>query len=320
MNHKILIISGDPNSINSEIIYKTFKNLNTITRKKIYVISNFNLLNKQFKKLKYKIELTEVKSINDSSSSVKLKIINVPLNFKNPFKVTYLNASKFVINCLTIAHRIAINKNLKGIINCPIDKRLIVKTQKIGVTEFFASICNIKKDSEVMMIYNKKLSVVPITTHIKIKDISKKITYNLIKKKLITLNECYKKLFNKKPKIGVLGLNPHNAEYSKESEEVLQIIPSITKLRKKGLNIFGPLVSDTLFMEKYKKFNVIVGMYHDQVLSPFKSLFHFNAINITLGLNYIRVSPDHGPGIDIADKKKANFLSLLQCVKFISKL
>ena len=320
MKHKILIVSGDPNSINSEIIYKTFKNLNAGIKKKIYIISNFNLLDKQFKKLKLKIKLTEVKSLNELKASNKLKIINVPLSFKNPFKVSSNEASKFVIKCLNMAHSLAMESKLKGIINCPVDKTLIKKTKKIGITELLASKCNIKKNSEVMMIYNKNLSVVPLTTHIRVKNVSKQINYNLLKVKMITLNKYYKKLFNKKPKVGILGLNPHNAELSKDSEEILKIKPSILKLKKKGLNALGPLVSDTLFIEKYKKFNVIVGMYHDQVLTPFKSLFHFDAINITLGLNYIRVSPDHGPGRDIVGKKKANSLSLTQCVKFINQL
>jgi len=95
-------------------------------------------------------------------------------------------------------------------------------------------------------------------------------------------------------------------------------LPAIKILNSKGLNVVGPLVSDTVFINTYKKFNVLVGMYHDQVLSPFKTLFHYNAINITLGLKYIRVSPDHGPAIDIIGKNQANYLSLLQCIKFVN--
>ena len=134
---------------------------------------------------------------------------------------------------------------------------------------------------------------------------------------MITLNKYYKKLFNKKPKIGILGLNPHNAELSKDSEEILKIKPSILKLKKKGLNALGPLVSDTLFIEKYKKFNVIVGMYQDQVLTPFKSLFHFDAINITLGLPFTRISPDHGPNTFMLGKNLSDPKSLINAIKFL---
>ena len=91
------------------------------------------------------------------------------------------------------------------------------------------------------------------------------------------------------------------------------------KLKIKGINIQGPFSADTIFIKEYKNFDVIVGMYHDQVLSPFKALFKFDAINITLGLKYLRVSPDHGIAKDLLFKKKANPISLLKCIKFISK-
>jgi len=169
-----------------------------------------------------------------------------------------------------------------------------------------------------MFIHNKKLSVVPITTHINIKDVSKKININLIIKKMNTLQKDFKKLFGKRPKIGILGLNPHNAELNSNSEEVRIINPAILKLKKKGFYVEGPLSADTLFINNYKKYDVIVGMYHDQVLTPFKSLFEFDAINITLGLDYLRLSPDHGPAKDIINKNTANHLSLLRCVKFIN--
>ena len=134
------------------------------------------------------------------------------------------------------------------------------------------------------------------------------------------INNWFIKKFNKSPQIGILGLNPHNAELRGNSEEVKEIIPAITKLKKIGIKLKGPLVADTLFINEYKKFNVIVGMYHDQVLAPFKALFKFDAINITLGLKYTRVSPDHGIAKEIIGKNKANYLSLLSCISFLKKL
>ena len=211
-------------------------------------------------------------------------------------------------------------KEVKGIINCPINKNLLKSSNKIGVTEYFAYKCKIFDGSEVMMIYNKKLSVVPLTTHINIKNVSKIINKQLIIRKLVSLNYNFKKIFKTKPKIGILGLNPHNAEMRTNSEEVIKIIPAISVLKKKGINIKGPLVGDTVFINNYKRFDVLVGMYHDQVLSPFKTLFHYDAINITLGLSYIRVSPDHGPASDLILKNKGNYLSLFKCVKFINNL
>ena len=320
MKKKIIIVAGDPNSINSEIISKTWRAVNTSIKRKIYLIGNFNLINKQFIKLKREVSIIKVKQLEDSSSPNKLKIIDIPLNFKNPFKVSLQDSTKYIIESFNLAHKLAKNKKVKGLINCPIDKKLLNKSKKIGVTEFLASKNKINKGSEVMFIHNKKLSVVPITTHINIKDVSKKININLIIKKMNTLQKDFKKLFGKRPKIAILGLNPHNAELNSNSEEVRIINPAILKLKKKGFYVEGPLSADTLFINNYKKYDVIVGMYHDQVLTPFKSLFQFDAINITLGLDYLRVSPDHGPAKDIINKNTANHLSLLSCVKFINSL
>ncbi len=317
MKNKFLIITGDPNSINSEIISKMWKKISNTAKKKTYLIGNYDLFYYQLKKLKIRQKVIQVKNLNDQSFSSNIKIINVPLNFKDPFKVSFNNASKYLVRSFYLANKLAKEKNVKGIINCPIDKKLIKNTNKVGVTEFFASINKITDKSEIMMIYNKSLSVVPLTTHIDLKNISKKITKKLIVKKIESLNKNFKKIFKKKPKIGVLGLNPHNGEFRKNSEEVETIIPAISNLKKKGINLKGPLVCDTSFVSNHKKYDVIVGMYHDQVLTPFKTLFHYDAINLTLGLPYIRISPDHGPATDLIGKNKGNPISLYNCVKFL---
>ena len=137
--------------------------------------------------------------------------------------------------------------------------------------------------------------------------------------KLKSLNTNYKKYFNKKPKIAILGLNPHNAELNRNSEENKVIIPVIKKLKKIGLKVNGPFPADTIFINDHQKYDVIVGMYHDQVLGPFKALYKFYAVNLTLGLPYLGVSPDHGVGLDIVGKNKANEQSLLECIKFLTK-
>ncbi len=320
MSKKIFIVAGDPNSINTEIIFKSWIKLDDRVKKKIFLIASHDLILKQFKKLKLKISLIKINHLSNQIDSNKLKIIDVPLKFNDPFNISENYSSTYVKRCLNLAHNLSIKNKKNFIINCPIDKKLLSKSKKIGVTEFLATKCKIYTDSEIMMIYNPKFSIVPLTTHLSLKEVSKNITQKKILRKILSLNKSYKKLFKKKPKIGVLGLNPHNGELRSNSEEVLHIIPAIKKLKKKGLNIKGPLVSDTIFVENYKKYNVIVGMYHDQVLSPFKTLFHFDAINITLGLNYIRVSPDHGTAVDLIGKNKANYLSLMKCIEFIYKI
>ena len=315
---KILIVTGDPNSINSEIIYKTWKKINKKIKKRIYIISNYKLLKSQFEKLNYSIKMLDVKNIINYSDATSLKIINIDLNFKDPFNVPLKFASKFVTKSLDRAHDLAQEKNVAGIINCPINKNLLGQ-KGIGVTEYLSKKCNIKTNSGVMLIKNSQLAVSPLTTHLNLSQVSKQIKKDLITKKVITINDWYRSKLRKKPKIAILGLNPHNAEFRKNSEEIKIIIPAIKILKKQGINLTGPLVADTIFINDYQKYDVIVGMYHDQVLAPFKGLYKYDAINITLGLRYLRLSPDHGTAFNLIKKNKASPLSLIRCLEFIKK-
>ena len=172
-----------------------------------------------------------------------------------------------------------------------------------------------------MLIHNKQLSVVPLTTHIEVKNVTSKIKFNLIITKIITLNKFYFKLFKKKPKIAILGLNPHNSENKNNSIENKIIKPAVTKLRKINIKIDGPFSADTAFMKKNLiTYDVLVGMYHDQVLAPFKALYEYDAINITLGLKYLRLSPDHGTAQNIVGLNKANPQSLICAINFLNKI
>ena len=313
--NKFAIILGEPNSINSEILAKSIA-----SKKKCIIIGNFNLLDKQLRQIKSKVKLYNIKNINDLNNSKNtLNILDVPLKFNHPFNVPIKQSSKYILKCFDIAHDLALKGIIKGFINCSVNKKNIFKNKDIGITEFLGR-KNRTKNLEVMMIYNKQLSVSPITTHIKIKDVSKSIKKNIIIDKINILNNYYTKYFNKKPRIGVLGLNPHNYEFRKNSEEAKIIFPSI-KILKKKIKLSGPLSSDTVFLkENFKNFDVIVGMYHDQVLSPFKTLFKFDAVNITLGLPYVRLSPDHGTGYEKKGLNISDPKSLNECIKTILKI
>ena len=317
-NKYIILIAGDPNSINTEIIFKSWSKCKDSIKKKIVIVGSFDLIKKQLKKLNYNIKMSKIKSLNEPHKRNVLKILNIDLKFKNPFKIKKEITSKYVLSCLNLAHKLALNKGILGIVNCAIDKKLLRK-KNIGVTEYLAKKCEIKNNSEVMMISNKKLAVIPITTHIDLKNVSKNIKSQIIVNKVKTAHISFYNLFKRKPKIGILGLNPHNAELRSDSEENKKIIPAIKKLRKLDIKLKGPLVSDTVFINDYKNYDIIIGMFHDQVLAPFKSMFKFDAINITLGLKYLRVSPDHGTATNLILKKKANPTSLIQCINFISK-
>ena len=284
------------------------------------IIGSYELLKSQLKILKIKRKIRKIKKTEDIKKNDKvINVLDIPLKFKKPFNVSRKESSKYVKKCLLVSHSLCLQKKIKGIINCPINKKNLFKNKNQGVTEFLAK-KNKVFNSEVMVIYNKNLSVVPITTHIKLKNVSKFIKKDFLSKKLITLNKFFIKYLKKTPKIGVLGLNPHNLELKKNSEEIKVIIPTI-KLLKKSMKVSGPYPSDTVFLkDNLKKFDVIVGMYHDQVLSPFKALYGFDAVNITFGLPYIRMSPDHGIAEDKIKLNVSNPQSLNRCIDMITKL
>ena len=306
MSKKICIVYGETKSINAEIIFKSISKINKSLKKKIFIIGNFKIIKKQLADLNYSLQLNKIDDL--SKFSKKIDVLHIKDNRKKDY----------ILQCIDIAHNLAIKKKINGFINCPVDKK-IFGGKFNGMTEYVSKINNTKKN-EIMMIYNPSLSVVPLTTHIKLNKVTSSISLKKIIIKITNLNKYFKSLFKFKPKIAVLGLNPHNSEYDRNSEEVKYIIPALKKLRKMNIYVEGPFSADSFFQKRnLKKYNIVVGMYHDQVLTPFKTIFNYDAINITLGLRYIRVSPDHGIGANIIGKKVANSQSMFKAINFLNK-
>jgi len=319
MKNLIGIVAGEPYSINSELIAKTWKMKSEFKNSNVFVIGSYDLIKIQLKKLKIRVKLKKINSIKKQNFKKELLILDVPVKFNKPFEIKKKNKIKYVLDSIDLAIKMAKEKKILGFINCPINKKETFGDKKFGITEFLGKKLGVL-GKEVMLIFNKELAVAPITTHIQLKKVSSNISKKKIVDKLITINKFYSNNLKIKPKIGILGLNPHNDELRKMSEENKIILPAIKLLKKKKISVYGPLSPDTAFVDfKKKGFNVLVGMYHDQVLSPFKALFKFNAINITIGIPFIRISPDHGIGSDIIGKNIANPTSLIESIKFFKK-
>ena len=317
MKKPIAIIAGEPNSINTEIIAKAWEK-NKIF-KNLFIVGNYSLIKKQIIKLGFSIPLIKISKFKDFKRENRLIVLDVPIKFKQIFDVNSSEVRTHIFKCLDIVHQLAIKKKIIGFINAPIDKK-IFNNKYLGLTEYLSK-KNKSKNNEVMMIYNKKLSVVPLTTHLEIKNVTNKIKFSLIKTKILILNKYYFQLFKKFPRIAILGLNPHNSENRASSIENKIITPAVNRLKKLNINIKGPFPADTAFVDQDKNiYDVIVGMYHDQVLTPFKTLYKYDAINITLGLNYLRISPDHGIAKNIIGLNKANPQSLISAINFFKKI
>jgi len=320
MTKTIAIIAGEPNSISSEIIFKSWKSRKKYVHKPFIVIGSFKLLNSQKKKLNYNIKL---KKINDNFKNKDLNQKSLPVydvNYKQEksFQKISTKSNKYIFKCFKEALKLIKYRKILGFINCPVSKETLFKKKHQGITEFLSKKSKVK-NNEVMLIFNKNLAVAPLTTHIPLYQVAKKISKIKIIEKVKVINNFYNKIFKKKPNIAILGLNPHKFSAAKIKEESKIIIPAINILKKDKIKVIGPVSPDTSFLlfKKYK-FDVIFGMYHDQVLTPFKALFKYNAINITLGLPYVRVSPDHGTAENIMGKGIANPLSLIESIKFFN--
>ena len=322
MKKSIAIIAGEPNSISSEIIFKCWKLRKQFVHNPLFVIGSIDLLNLQKKKLNYKIKLKKINSnfkTNDLKNN-ELPVYDIEYQQKKAFEKISNKSNKYILKCFNVAINLAKRKKILGFVNCPIVKETLFKNKHQGITEFLAKKSR-SKNKEVMLIYNKELAVSPLTTHIPLSQVSKKISTSKIIKKVKIINSFYNKVFKKKPKIAILGLNPHNFSSLKKSEEKEIIKKAIKNLLKLKMKVYGPVATDSSFMIfKKNKFDIILGMYHDQVLTPFKALYGFKAINVTIGLPYVRVSPDHGVAENIISKKIANPTSLIESIKFFNNL
>jgi len=316
----IIIVSGEPNSIFLEIFFKSIKKIKY--RSPLVIIASKKLLIKQMIKLgfNYKINLINKDYKNfHTLDNKKINLIDVNYSFKKPFEAISTKSNNYIDNCFTLALDLLKKNKLTKLINGPISKKHFLKGKNLGITEYLAQKTK-KKNKVVMLIFNQKLSVAPITTHIALKDVYKNISKKKIYIHIELITKFYEKNFKKKPRIAITGLNPHCESNFQSSEEDKIIIPAIKKLRLKNTKINGPFPADTIFTKPLlKKYDVIIGMYHDQVLSPMKALFNFDAINITLGLPFIRISPDHGPNYSMLGKNLSDPKSLIQAIKFLDK-
>ena len=317
-SNPILIVSGEPNSVFLELFFKVFNN-NKI-KNPIILISSKKLLDLQMKKLgfKNKIRLIDVSKLKFYKINNKtINLIDVKYNPDKAFEKISNKSNMFIKNSFELAFKIIKKYKIIRFINGPISKKYFLRKEFLGITEYISE--KFLTKNTCMLIYNKKLSVCPITTHLPLKLVSKKISKKDIIKKISLINNFYIKRFNFKPRIAVLGLNPHCESIHAYNEDDKIIKPSIRYLKKK-YNVSGPHPADTIFLkDNRKKFDVIVGMYHDQVLTPIKTLYEYDAINLTLGLPFIRISPDHGPNERMMGKNLSNPLSLIQAIRFLDK-
>jgi len=323
---KILYSPGEPSGIGPDIIIQLCKTeFWTDIKIPILCISDPKLLDKRAADLRKKITLQKISDIDELKANKRnvLQVIHVSDCKNTKYGKLYKSNAQYVLDNLNFGIDEALkNKNL-ALVTGPISKENIISINNTfsGHTEFIQQKTNSKE--VLMLLASDQLKVALTTTHIPLKNVSKKITKELIISKAITLNKGLKEKFKiKNPIIKLLGLNPHSGEGGKiGKEEVDIIIPAVKELRKKKINISYPISADTAFTKKnLKETDAFLGMYHDQVLPVIKALSFGNAINVTLGVPITRTSVDHGVALDIAGSGKADTSSLKEAIKAAKKI
>src|SRR6056300_251462 len=320
MHYKpILIIPGQVDSIFFEIFFKSINNIKI--KSALIIICDFNVFKNNAKKYNFKKNFYLIQSDNEiknvKKKSINIIDIKIKKNRNNYIQLKYNN--NYINNCFENAFRILKKKITHKFLNGPINKKNFLNQKYLGITEYLAK--NFNKKDIGMLIYNKELSVCPLTTHLPIKLVSKKITIKLIISRLKMINDFFIKNFKFKPKIAVTGLNTNCESILNYNEDDIIVLPAINLVKKKGILASGSYAADTVFLKQNrKKYNIVLGMYHDQVLTPLKTLFEYDAVNITMGLPFLRVSPDHGPNEKMVNKNLSNPTSLSQALKFLDKI
>ena len=309
MNFKpILIVPGEKKSIFFEIFFKSIKSKKIICP--LILICDKKILSDEVKRYNFKQKI-EIINYNDIFEK---KLLNKKIYIIN---ISNRKSKTYVQECFQLAFKLIKNGLSNKLLNGPINKSKTLKKKYLGITEYVAK--NFKQKKFAMLIYNKKLSVCPVTTHLPLKYVSKKITKKLLKEKILIVNNFFQKFLGFKPRIGVVGLNPHCESVLNYNEDTKIVLPVVNSLKKRFF-LKGPIPSDTIFLKNNRKnFDVIIGMYHDQVLTPIKTLFEYDAINITIGLPFLRVTPDHGPNEIMVGKNTSNPKSLIKAITFLDK-
>ena len=313
---KVGISIGDLNGIGSEIILKTFADGRMLDFCTPVIFGSVKMLSNVKKELGIEIGLQGV----DSPDKAIAKKVNVVNAWREPVSISLgsedPSLGKYAVRSLETAVNALKQNKIDVLVTAPIDKSNVQSEsfQFPGHTDYLAQ--ELEGNSLMLMISNS-LRVGLLTDHLAVKEVSAAITPELIKDKVNSMKQSLIRDFGLiKPKIALLGINPHtgdNGVIGTEDDEVVR--PTLEEIRQQGTLVFGPYAADSFFGSgNYKNFDAILAAYHDQGLIPFKTLSFGRGVNFTAGLSKIRTSPDHGTAFDLAGKGEASAESFKEAV------
>ena len=317
---RIAITLGDPAGIGPEVALKAIYSLRNSKRAKILLLGKASFFNRLAKKLKLRILFKDLRTLSEWTDRLPFS----PCYFLEQFPkkiilgVPHDPLTRLAVRSIELAVQLATKNDVDAVVTPPINKAGLKKAgfDIPGHTEYLAELSRTKRYE--MMLVGGGLRVVLVTRHTPLKDVPRKITAQKVKETILLTDLELRKSFGiKRPRVVVCGLNPHAGEQGNIGlEEVKKITPAVRSAQKKtNARITGPLSPDALFHDAYQgRYDAQICMYHDQGLIPLKMISRGSGVNVTLGLPFVRTSPDHGTGYDIARKFIANPGSMIEAI------
>jgi 4-hydroxythreonine-4-phosphate dehydrogenase len=319
----LALTMGEPAGIGGEVTLKAWMSKKTPP---FFVIDDAERLRLLAQRLGLNVPVCE---INDPSEAMKafevaLPVLHQPLKDPVVFGKPSLKNAKAVMESIKLAVELVRSGQASAVVTNPIHKETLYDAGFLfpGHTEYLSNLAGMETPP-VMMLASPKLKVVPVTIHVSLAKVSSSLReVDIINTARITAQALTKYFSIANPRLAIAGLNPHAGEGGKMGkEEITDIVPAITKLCKFGIDASGPWAPDTMFHDAARKlYDVAICMYHDQALIPIKTIDFDGAVNITLGLPFVRTSPDHGTAFNIAGTGVASERSLLAALEMATKM
>ena len=304
---------GDPAGIGPEIIAASYSRLREEKdAPAFFVVGGFETMRAAAEQGGHDFPIIPIAQVDEASMAFQIGLpVIAGLDVPYTPGVPTSEGAQLSLASLQWATKFALRSEASGVVTAPVAKSQLMSVgfEFPGQTEFFAAACGLKPDDAVMMLAGPSLRTVPLTVHIAIADVPKRLTTELIVHRAKTVAAGLKRDFGvPEPRLAIAGLNPHSGENGQFGDEEQRIIePAITALKQEGLDVTGPVPGDALFTPRVRTtYDAALCMYHDQALIPLKALEFDEGVNVTLGLPIIRTSPDHGTAFDIAGTGKAD--------------
>lgn len=326
VNLPLAVSIGDPSGIGPDILLKAWHQNASLNLPQFFVAGDINFLKQRAKLLNLEIEFDAYEP--GSTISNKLPVLDIGHPLKGTPQHPETNDALATIKSIDRCVELIFENKASGIVTCPINKHVLYNAgfKQPGHTEYLAELAQKHTSAlpiPVMMLAGPELKTVPVTIHIPLHEVPVQLSAEKILQTTRIVSQDLQSRFGiKSPRLAISGLNPHageNGSIGKQDMEMIQ--PAIEQLKSEGINAFGPLPADTMFHKQARQtYDVAICMYHDQALIPAKTLGFDDAVNVTLGLPFIRTSPDHGTAYDIAGTGKANPSSFIAALKMAHEM